>query len=496
LWILYLATVAVFMRRSPTFFDVVAQQSVAVEYDSVIPLARLAFEPFIGSFFALLADYSLDFWVPLSILVVYPFLRAGWRWLSHDRQFTKSSDSNRSMKIARTVLNYTTIMTAIGLGTTGAVFLLVEYYFGPVGSRGLSYQVLDIGIILTACAGLSTGVVTVIGFVKRAISPTVQTKVRSPLNRFEHEVFRFVQFLLILGVISLSALSAPLPTQEIHADLAPNEFLFDFHVHTTLSNGYLTPEERVDWYISQGINGAAFSDQLSPNGALRAQSYVDSLRLNFTVFIAQEYAAIDPKIHLNLFGLLEPITPIAYAGDPYAVNCMNTSDAIRYAKSYGGFVVVNHYIGNGNTPAYPLETLRDWGVDGFEITNAGAELDPSIREFCLANNLALIAGTDEHMNQEINAFMRVALPDPSNRSLASVFEVLKMNEHEVVLVEQYVTRFAWPSLLDPFKIVWKFTNYMLNLSPFQWGSWFLWSSSIYALIRYRLRVHRAGPSPD
>jgi len=100
------------------------------------------------------------------------------------------------------------------------------------------------------------------------------------------------------------------------------------------------------------------------------------------------------------------------------------------------------------------------------------------------------------MNQEINAFMRVALPDPSNRSLASVFEVLKMNEHEVVLVEQYVTRFAWPSLLDPFKIVWKFTNYMLNLSPFQWGSWFLWSSSIYALIRYRLRVHRAGPSPD
>jgi predicted metal-dependent phosphoesterase TrpH len=286
-------------------------------------------------------------------------------------------------------------------------------------------------------------------------------------------------------------LSAPLPTQKYETNLEPGDLLLDFHVHTTYSNAYLTPEERVDWYISQGINGAAFSDRLSPEGSLKAQEYVTKKHLNFLVILTQEYIAIEPRIHLNIYGLNKSVMPIDYINDPLVENPMNVSEMVYYVKSEGGFVTVNHYIGNTNEPVFPLETLRDWGVDGFEMTNAGQELDPSIRTFCLANNLAILAGTDEHANQEVNAFARIHLHDPSNRTISAIFTELKKNQHQVVLIEHYPERFGWCDVLNPLKMVWKFANYLLNLSFAQWIAWILWSIAGYLAVLQLVNHHNS-----
>jgi hypothetical protein len=272
----------------------------------------------------------------------------------------------------------------------------------------------------------------------------------------------------------LTLLCIPLPTQRIVTTLSPNEFLFDFHVHTTASDGMLTPEERIDWYICQGINGSAFSDHDTPNGAIRAQEYVEKHNLNFTVFLAFEYTSDSPDIHLNVFGIDQAIVP-EYASAPPSSLKMNVSDMIEYVKDHEGYVVVNHYDKNSSAP-YSYEQLRDWGVDGFEIINEGENFSDEIRTFCLANSLALIGGSDYHTNSPLNTFVKLYLPDPTNKSLDAVFTELKKNTHQVIAMEPY----AKPFVFDQESIE-DLINYMFSLNPYQITSWVLWSYALYVL---------------
>ncbi|MHA1612365.1 MAG: PHP domain-containing protein, partial [Promethearchaeota archaeon] len=266
--------------------------------------------------------------------------------------------------------------------------------------------------------------------------------------------------------------------QQLSTDLSPNEFLFDFHVHTSTSDGSLSPRDRVEWYIDQGIHGAAFSDHHHPYGSQIAQEYVDRKGLDFTILLSQEFTDDYEDIHLNIYGIDIPLTPVNYTTGSYSPNTMTCEETIKWVKTQGGYVTVNHYRGGGGYP-FTYEQLRDWGVDGFEIINGDDLRAPEIREFCLANNLICMAGTDEHGNQELTTIVKLYLPDPSNKSLDAIFSSLRNNTHETILITQYPERVSLSS-----DFIESFINYQLGLTWGQSISWFIWSVLIYSFMLY------------
>jgi hypothetical protein len=281
------------------------------------------------------------------------------------------------------------------------------------------------------------------------------------------------------------SLSIPFPTQKIETTPAdtPGSYLFDFHVHTTMSDGFLSPEARVDWYISQGIDGAFFTDHENQRGYERAFKYVSDRGLDFIVLRGQEYTYHTGNIHLNYFGVSQIIVPPDKEATPGAI-VLNVSDMIALVNSLGGFVIVNHYYENASAP-YTYEQLRDWNVTGFEIINSGIEYPTEIRTFCLANNLACISGSDMHTNQEINCFVNITLNDPTN--ITEIFTTLKLNTHQCIMLDFTPKELPIPNtyfLLDAIPI---FLTYFLNLNIFQILSWILWSFGAFLFLLFIYR---------
>ena len=233
------------------------------------------------------------------------------------------------------------------------------------------------------------------------------------------EMKRLVLIGVVFGTLLIFLTTVRYPSRQIQVELDENEMLFDFHVHTMKSDGYMSPIDRVEWFRSHGINGAAFSDHHGINGALEAKRYVEAMGYDFTVIIAQEYSPSIPRTHLNIYGIEENINPYEYIpglridkeGFGFGL-FMNVSEMIAYVKGNGGYVTVNHY---PRQDPFTWEQYRDWGVDGFEIVNGGSIQNPELTKFCLNNSLICMGGTDQHENSELDTFVKFRLDDPSDR---------------------------------------------------------------------------------
>jgi hypothetical protein len=225
---------------------------------------------------------------------------------------------------------------------------------------------------------------------------------------------------------------------------------------------------------------------------------VNDYNLDFLVLTAEEWTDHENDIHINYYGIDQEIVPLeSYTpGGPMA---MNASDLINYVKSNGGYITVNHYNydpnpNGGNGIPYSLEQLRDWGVDGFEIVNGGSYGGKyiSIRQFCLDNNLTCTGGSDIHINEDLNTFIKLRLVDPINKSIDNIFRTLRNNTHEVVAIEFFPSVFNLEDDLNDlgFYVFDEFINYMLNTDMIQVISWIAWSSGSYllfSLIYWRLK---------
>ena len=197
-------------------------------------------------------------------------------------------------------------------------------------------------------------------------------------------------------------------------------------------------------------------------------------------------------MHLNIYGLEETINPPEYypgielASPLLPGLILNVSDMIHYVKSHGGYATMNHY---GTPNAYTWEQIRDWGVDGFEIANGGGEQSRALRQFCLANNLICIGGSDIHEGQDLDTFVRFTLDDPSNRSLDAIFAALRHNEHEVIIVN---TQRGSPSVvawLNP-----EMDEYFASLSWDQRMAWVWWGIASYFIGLTGLALKRRAQS--
>jgi len=487
IWIILLIVGGIFASRNVSFFDALAQKDVTSEYTSIIPLTRYFLEPFIGTTFTIGEGYSII----LTFLVIYAIIRVVYI-IIREKIVVKSKKFSHLTNFIRTYLWYVFIVFLLlyaGMGSyLGIGYAFLGFHFiNDHWMNTILYAVTASFIVILVILGLMiVQLMRPKGRLKLERNYTPPKLIPKILKITGNEVRYLFTIMTLFLALSFFSLTINYPTQIIQTHLNSDQYLFDFHVHTTMSDGYLTPEARVDWYISQNIRGAAFTDHDNQRGYERAKAYVESNHLNFTVIPGEEYTYHALDIHLNIFGLEETIIPPDEAvpnNEGWSYNIMNVSDMIHYVKAHGGYVFVNHYTGPPGYP-YTYAQLRDWGIDGFEIINSGEEKDAAIRAFCLNNpvrNLTCIAGSDQHTNSNLDTLIKLPLTpinDPKN--ITNIFVCLKQNPHEIVLIN-YSKKTNFPDtsgLLDPFQ---NFIKYYLNLDKFQVLSWIIWSIGGYCL---------------
>jgi len=493
LWVVFLVILSIISERSVIFYDALGQVDVSSEFSSQLPLLRYVIEPFYV--IAYILEYEFT-WVYL-FLIFYPILRIIYLYLKKRGMFNSKKFRYINYLLADIIFFAfkVLILAIIIVGLYVAIGFFIQGFLFVSKNFMVAIQLgFHIAFILILIKMIYTIIKLFHSKLKLSLSKKTlfQTPVRNAKIRVKQEIIFFIGIGGLLICSNIILISTPFPPHRIIPiiPLEDDEFLFDFHVHTIYSDGWLSVEERINWYMQQGISGAAFSDHDNIRGATMAQNYVTEYGLDFVVFMAEEWTDHEDDIHINYYGITEEIVPLEsyIPGGPVA---MNASDLITYVKSNGGYITVNHYNYESNPNGgygvpYTLDQLRDWGVDGFEIVNSGSYgwKYQQIRNYCLNNNLTCIGGSDIHTNEDLNTFIKLTLSDPTNLTIANIFETLKENEHEIITVSFYPKIVDFPDDLNDFGFyfVEDFINYLLNMDTFQALSWIIWSSMVYVLI--------------
>ncbi len=493
-WLVFLIWTSAISSRSVTFFDALHQVDVTVQYTSTVPPVRYFFEPFAG--FAFTIGKQIEDAL-LLVSVAYVIIRLVVAFIEKV-VFRGSIKKEVLVQHARNVFNFywkyallaffvVILVLVIGIATTGMLFLHQGFMRGLQSAFIAWLAMLGFKVVQNVVILFKKGARLRVKPPKawmRLSHDSPKYWAHKPWDVIGRETRYFISAIIIYAMVSMNLVSTYFPPQVITPTnpLQPGEMLMDFHCHTTLSDGYLTPEERVEWYVKQGLQGAAITDHMNVGGALRARDYVQRMGYNFTVIIGQEYTKYNPEIHLNVYGIEQTIPTDEFLGgntSPSVVPAMNVSDMIAYVKNHGGYVTVNHYSSYGD---FSLVQLRDWGVDGFEIVNGGGEQDSGIRTFCTANNLTCLSASDEDSSQPLSGFTRFKLADPSNRSLDAIFTALRnYSTTQCVSIQPAENGISWPDELDDFSVLRDFIVYLRSSDPGQLASWIAWSCALFAL---------------
>ncbi|MFX1375720.1 MAG: PHP domain-containing protein [Promethearchaeota archaeon] len=491
IWFVFLLVLSIFSERTVIFYDALGQVDISQDYSSKYPLLRYFIEPLYAIGYIL--EYKFT-WMFL-FLMFYPILRGIYLLLKKKGNFNSNKYKfissyivdviSFSFKILMVAILIVGIYLLIGYNLQG-YFFLSRYFMVPIQlAVRISLAFIAIKIVYSIIQLFNPKLIT--NRSKKVLNRTVKKNLVK-IRKINREIVLYVGIGTLLLASNILFISTPFPTHKIEPiiPLEEDEFLFDFHVHTIYSDGWLTVEERIKWYIKQGISGAAFTDHDNLRGAKSAQKYVEEHNLDFLVFIGVEWTDNANEIHMNYYGVTEEIVPLqSYTpGGPIA---MNVSDTISYVKANGGYIFVNHYNYNLNPSGgygipYTLDQLRDWGIDGFEIVNGGSYgRYQQIRDYCISNNLTCIGGSDIHTNEDLNTFIRLKLADPSNFTIPNIFKTLKNNTHEIIAINLYPKVVEFPSKLNNlgFYVLERYINYLLNLDLFQVFSWMIWSGIIY-----------------
>lgn len=211
----------------------------------------------------------------------------------------------------------------------------------------------------------------------------------------------------------------------VPVDSAYNNYniLLDAHSHTDYSDGWLTPEQNIQWHIANGYNAMILSDHNTVKGGTVAQQiarekYDDKIK----VLVAQEYTCC--RIHMNLVGINATIPSVAWPTDEDIMSIVNQTHA------QGGFVVVNHIPWSENTlyDQFSIQDLYNWGVDYVEVINQDT-FDYQDYRFAIKNNMGYLSGTDMHNpSRGVNGWTTLI----SNFTEEAIMEALKQKKTSVI----------------------------------------------------------------
>ncbi|MHA1147157.1 MAG: PHP domain-containing protein [Promethearchaeota archaeon] len=487
LWIGFLVTLSVIISREVVFYDYLADKDVSSEYSSQIPILRYIIEPIVG--FTLYLTFR-NYYFPLTILLGYIVIRTIYLIFKKKQKIPEKI--NLFIEMVRNFFEFISKLVAILLIAIIAYFGIGFLLVGELVKYGF-VSILEIIFSI----GLVLMIYKIISILYTYFYPHLNFRFTQKRmeKRERHKILRSTkrEFTYFLGIIfliitpMLLLMSCQLPTQSVATDLEDDEILIDFHAHTTISDGWQTPEERVRWYIEQGIDVAVITDHEHTEGAKQAKEYVKRFNLDLTILLGQEYTT-NYGIHLNIYGLDYNIVPIEFehyeeVSDDFT--SMKTEDMIKYVKNEGGYVIVNHYSSgefDEDSVPYTLEELRDWGVDGFEIINSGGRQSEEIRLFCLENDIICISATDVHEIQELSAFMKLKMDNPKDLSIDNIFKNLRRNDHEAILIEYSQDIVQFEGFFGNYGEIEHFINYLFNLDTYQYLSWIIWSLGAYSFI--------------
>ena len=246
-----------------------------------------------------------------------------------------------------------------------------------IGARGLLWLLCGIIIVL--------GIWYVIALLGRWRAPDV-----------------LLSLLICLQVLAVAyyAISFRAPLRTLQSDFVA----FDFHTHTTLSNGLLTPQQQINWHRARGFKGLAFTeaDRLVPSQQMEElrRANPDMILLNGT-----EYHGRDG--HLLCFGLAAPL------------RAQDAAAAIREAKKQGAFVIVAHPWSSDRSAAKWLSL----GVDGVEAWN-GIVGDNELAKNVAGRGKTVTGATDSGSKSGADCYVWNLLPK-NVTSPADVVRALK-----------------------------------------------------------------------
>ncbi len=188
-------------------------------------------------------------------------------------------------------------------------------------------------------------------------------------------------------------------------DAAQYNVLFDQHSHTLYSDGKLTPEQNILWHITMGYNACVVTDHLNDNYENPWSGGIDARKIarekyNDTIKVLLGIEWTTDRVHMNI--IIPPDADVDtwkreikyYGGHPTNDEIQSVIDKVH---ELGGIVVVNHWPWSlARMPTHPSRPeFLAWEADYFEIINEDV-YDAESYDFCLANGIGIITGTDMH----------------------------------------------------------------------------------------------------
>jgi len=193
------------------------------------------------------------------------------------------------------------------------------------------------------------------------------------------------------------------------------ELSFDLHVHTSCSDGFLSPEQIVVLAQRKGLSGLAITDHNTIKGAIQAKNFIKNNRIeNFKVIVGTEISTTKGHI-IGLFLKAE-------------INSRNFRTVAEEIKEQGGIVVAAHPV---RIPLFNqirkkphlklspedfkfIDFIEFWNSQNRRLANA------------LANSLALqhqkpaLVGSDAHFPWELGrAKIRIHAHDITDEAIKS-----------------------------------------------------------------------------
>jgi predicted metal-dependent phosphoesterase TrpH len=195
---------------------------------------------------------------------------------------------------------------------------------------------------------------------------------------------------------------------EIAADSCPKRF--NFHMHTTCSDGRLTPEELMNQAVEIGLKGMAITDHHSVVGYYQAIEWLAERDiLTPHLWTGIEITAYLPPVDVHILGYgFNPehpsLSPYLTGREPRGVDA-RADRVITALHAAGAIVVLAHPARYRRPPSELIPTAVELGIDGVETYYAYSNPNPWIPSFeqtetvkRLGNsyNLLHTCGTDTH----------------------------------------------------------------------------------------------------
>jgi predicted metal-dependent phosphoesterase TrpH len=194
-----------------------------------------------------------------------------------------------------------------------------------------------------------------------------------------------------------------------HLDEASCPRFYNFHMHTTCSDGRLDPWDLAQQALDIGLKGFAITDHHSIDGYRAAKEYLSDRNHAPQLWTGLEISSqlLDDEVHILCYAF-DPdhpaLAPYLTGDTPTGTDyqAVQVIDAIHQA---GGLTILAHPVRYRRSPEELIATATSLGIDGAEVYYAYNNPSPwkpsprqteRVRTLAQQYGLLMTCGTDSH----------------------------------------------------------------------------------------------------